>query len=180
MKHMCPYCGKVHVTSEEEIAYAVDTALKSEKNATPLYACECGESYDFINCEVKEAPSNEIAYNFHSEFIEGLEKSLLKHIHKGDIFKDSYTDRIDVMPLVKSVYKKMDIDHLEKLITSNLEEVVAKKIVDKLTTEMGTDIKQLMGNATVRDDFRFFFRTGIQKILDKIKGDPEKDSPSKG
>jgi len=107
--------------------------------------------------------------DFYEKMTECIENSLFKFISKGEFFQNNYSDRIDVMPLVKNVYKNMDHERLEKLIVSNLEEAVAKKIVDKLTTEMGTDIKQLMSNATIRDDFRFYMRTEVQNILDKVR-----------
>lgn len=106
---------------------------------------------------------------FSDNLIKAIEQSVIAFVQKGDYFQNYYDNRIDVMPLVKNVYKNIDHERLESLIISNLEEVIAKKIVDKLVTEMGTDIKNLMSNATVRDDFRFFLRTGVQKILDKVK-----------
>ena len=106
---------------------------------------------------------------FEQNLLSAIEQSVIEFVQKGDYFQNYYDNRIDVMPLVKRVYKNIDSERLEKLIISNLEEVLAKKIVDKLVTEMGTDIKNLMGNATVRDDFRFFLRAGVQKILDKVK-----------
>jgi len=112
---------------------------------------------------------------FHEKLIQCIESSLFKFISNGEFFQNNYQNRIDVMPLVKNVYNKMDHERLEKLIISNLEEAVAKKIVDKITTEMGTDIKQLMSNATIRDDFRFYMRTEVQRILDKVR---EEDSVS--
>ncbi len=106
---------------------------------------------------------------FEANVLRSIEAGLQKFINKGDFFQNNYSDRIDVMPLVKNVYKKIDSNRLEALIINNLEQVLAKKIVDKLVTEMGTDIKNLMGNASVRDDFRFFLRTGVQEILDRVK-----------
>ena len=98
-----------------------------------------------------------------------IENSLFKFIADGEFFKNAYDNRLDVMPVVRKAYNNMDHARLEKLITSNLEEAVAKKIVDKLTTEMGTDIKNLMSNATIRDDFRFYMRKEVQHILDKVR-----------
>ena len=34
-----------------------------------------------------------------------------------------------------------------------------------------TDIKQLMSNATVRDDLRFLLRKGVEEITKKVKGE---------
>lgn len=107
--------------------------------------------------------------DFEKNILRCIENGLGKFLSNGDFFKNNYDNRIDVMPMVKNVYQKIDSERLEALIVGNLEEVLSKKIVDKLVTEMGTDIKNLMSNATVRDDFRFFLRTGVQRILDKAK-----------
>jgi hypothetical protein len=118
--------------------------------------------------DVKQFEDN-IIRSIEASVVKSIEASVVKFASSPDIFSNNYANRIDIMPLVKRVYGSIDSSRLEKLITEGLEEVLAKKIVDKLVTEMGSDIKNLMGNATVRDDFRFFLRTGVQKILDKAK-----------
>jgi hypothetical protein len=102
--------------------------------------------------------------------IDALENSVISAIQKGDVFKFGYDSRIDLSDQLKEAYKKIDYNKVMANITRLLEEEIARKVVDKVVTEMGTDIKKLMENATVREDFRFMLRTGTEKILKQIKG----------
>jgi len=34
---------------------------------------------------------------------------------------------------------------------------------------MGTDIKKLMENNSIREDFRYMMRKGVESILEKVK-----------
>jgi hypothetical protein len=68
------------------------------------------------------------------------------------------------------VYKRIN-DTKKDLswFTILMEEVVAEKVVNKFVTEMGTDMKKLFENATIREDIRFYMRKNIEKMLDVIK-----------
>lgn len=98
-----------------------------------------------------------------------VENALVKRIKDGDIITSNYNDRIDINPLVKQAYQKIDKDRLMLKLTEGLEEMIATKLINKIVTEMGTDIKNLMSNNSVRDDFKFFLRSGVQKVLDAVK-----------
>ena len=100
---------------------------------------------------------------------EAIERALIKKLSDGDAFKLEYPDRIDCSKELKQAYANINYERLYALITQKLEEELATKIVNKIVTEMGTDIKKLMENATVRDDFRFLLRKGVESILEKIK-----------
>ena len=98
-----------------------------------------------------------------------VKKGLIKMLNSQDIFRVDYSNRIDVAPLINKAYRSIDQDRLTTLITDKLEEVIAEKVVNKMVTEMGTDIKKLLANATVRDDFRFLLRKTTEDILNAVK-----------
>jgi disulfide oxidoreductase YuzD len=101
---------------------------------------------------------------------DAIEHALIKRLLEGDAFKIEYPDRIDISKDLKQAYANINYERLYALITQKLEEELATKIVNKIVTEMGTDIKRLMENATVREDFRFMLRKGVETILEKVKG----------
>jgi hypothetical protein len=103
------------------------------------------------------------------ELVKMVVDNMKKSIKREEFFKCSYENRIDLMPIVSNVYKKLDPERLEALIVRNLEEHIAKKIVDKVTTERVNDIKKMMANVSIRDDLKYYMRTAIQKILDKVR-----------
>jgi hypothetical protein len=104
------------------------------------------------------------------KILEALEQCVIKSVHKGDLLKIPYESKLDIGEFYKKVYSRLDKDKLYSLIKEGLEQAIAKKIVDKITTEMGTDIKNMMSNANIRDEFKFALRKNIDLVLEKLKG----------
>jgi hypothetical protein len=104
-----------------------------------------------------------------NRIMQEIENSIIAMIKKGEIFQFKYPDRIDLMPVTKTIFEKLDMKRIEALVIAQMEEVVAEKVVNKFVTEMGTDMKKLFENATIREDIRFYMRKNIEKMLDAIK-----------
>jgi hypothetical protein len=104
-----------------------------------------------------------------NRIMQAIEDSFVSTIRNGEIFTLKYDNRIDLMPVTKTIFEKLDMKRIESLVISQMEEVVAEKVVNKFVTEMGTDMKKLFENATIREDIRFYMRKNIEKMLDAIK-----------
>jgi hypothetical protein len=100
---------------------------------------------------------------------QAIESSIIKLIQSGDAIKMDYNNKIDISAEVRKAYSQINYAKVFARISELLEEELAQKIVNKIVTEMGTDIKNLMSNATVRDDFRFMLRKGCEEIMQKAK-----------
>ena len=101
---------------------------------------------------------------------QAIENSIIKMIQSGDAIKMNYDNKVDVSAEVRKAYAQINYTKVFARISELLEEELAQKIVNKIVTEMGTDIKNLMSNATVRDDFRCMLRKGVEEIMQKAKG----------
>jgi hypothetical protein len=104
-----------------------------------------------------------------NRIMQAIEDSIISTIRKGEIFQLSYNERIDLMPYAKIIFGKLDMKRIEALVIAQMEEVVAEKVVNKFVTEMGTDMKKLFENATIREDIRFHMRKNIEEMLNAIK-----------
>ena len=100
---------------------------------------------------------------------QAIENSIIKMIQSGDAIKMNYDNKVDVSAEVRKAYAQINYTKVFARISELLEEELAQKIVNKIITEMGTDIKNLMSNATVRDDFRFLMRKGVEERMQKAK-----------
>jgi hypothetical protein len=98
-----------------------------------------------------------------------IEDGMIKAIKAGALFKFPYESKIDLSVELREAYENIDYRKVYANITELLEEELAKKIVNKVVTEMGTDIKKLMANVKIRDDFRFLMRKGVETIMEKVK-----------
>ena len=101
-----------------------------------------------------------------------VENAMVRLLKNDKLLDIPYGSRIDVSKEMKEAYNNVNYEKVKIRITEVLEEELAKKIVNKVITEMGTDIKKLMSNETIREDFRFFMRKGVEKIM-KIMGENE-------
>jgi len=100
---------------------------------------------------------------------QAIEDSIIKKIRSGDVLTLNYQERVDYSPYLKEAYKRIDYNRVMQLITANLEEVIAEKVVNKIITEMGNDIKSLMSRAEIREDFKYFLRSGVETILGRVR-----------
>jgi hypothetical protein len=94
---------------------------------------------------------------------------MVRLIQSGSAVTIDYNKRIDCSAELLEAYKNINHEKVMKEVTELLEHELARKIVDKITTEMSTDIKKLMENATVREDLRFMLRKNVEDFLERIK-----------
>lgn len=102
-----------------------------------------------------------------NNIMSAIERAIIKSLDSS--FVIDLGDRINAKELVKRAYDNIDKDKLVIKITNRLEDVIAEKVVNKITTEMGNDIKGLMERAEIREDFKYVLRKNVEYILDKLK-----------
>ena len=107
--------------------------------------------------------------NFEEKFNDLIQKKIINDIPKQDLIKINYDNRYEVpYEIIKECYEKIDIEKVKEKIISRLEEEMANKIVNKMVTEFSNDIKQIMCNRELREDLRYYMRTKIKEINDKV------------
>lgn len=106
--------------------------------------------------------------NFEEKFNDLIQKKIINDISRQDLIKINYDNRYEVpYEVLKECYEKIDIEKVKEKITSRLEEEM-DKIVNKIITEFSNDIKQIMCNRELREDLRYYMRTKIEEINDKV------------
>lgn len=83
--------------------------------------------------------------------------------------RDSYTKWYDVRGFIDQVWKEIDTQAILKEVKDEIQHIIAQTIVNKMQTEIGTDVKAVMSNANVRDDFKYMMRKMTEEILKNIK-----------
>ena len=107
--------------------------------------------------------------NLEEKFNDLIQKKIINDISKQDFIKINYDNRYEVpYEVLKECYEKIDIEKVKEKIISRLEEEMADKIVNKMVTEFSNDIKQIMCNRELREDLRYYMRTKIEEINDKV------------
>jgi hypothetical protein len=101
--------------------------------------------------------------------MQAVEDSIVSEIRKGEIFQFKYDERINLISVAKTIFEKIDMKRVEAMVIAQMEEVVAEKVVNRFVTEMGTDMKKLFENASIREDIRFYMRKNVEKMLEAVK-----------
>jgi hypothetical protein len=108
------------------------------------------------------------------KILDAMEEGIVKAIRSGEPFNIPYQAKISVSDQIAAAYKQIDFTRVQAQIVQCLEEELARKVVNKVITEMGTDIKKLMCNAEIRDDFRYLLRKGMEELLGRVTKEKEK------
>ena len=87
--------------------------------------------------------------------------------------RDTYTKSYDVKGFIEQVWKQIDVNAIREEVISEIQHIIAQTIVHKMQTEIGTDVKAVMSNATIREDFKYMMRKMTEQILEKVSDKKE-------
>lgn len=107
-----------------------------------------------------------------------LIKQFMKKIKTESMFEIPWQKRVDISEQVQWIYDKINWKKVKNIITEELEKEIARKLVNKIITEMGNDIKNMMSVESVRSDLRYFLRSGIERITNAVKENEKKERPN--
>lgn len=82
--------------------------------------------------------------------------------------RESYTQAYDVRGFINHVWKEIDLEAIRKEVKEDIQHIIAQTIVNKMQTEIGTDVKAVMSNANIRDDFKHMLRKMTDEILKNV------------
>ena len=82
--------------------------------------------------------------------------------------RESYTQSYDVKGFIEQVWKEIDVQAIRKEVKDEIQHIIAQTIVNKMQTEIGTDVKAVMSNANIRDDFKYMLRKMTEEILKNV------------
>lgn len=83
--------------------------------------------------------------------------------------REDYSKSYDVKGFINQVWKEIDLEAIRKEVMEEIQHIIAQKIISSMQTEIGTDVKAIMSNVTIRDDFKYMLRKMTEKILEKVK-----------
>lgn len=102
---------------------------------------------------------------FKKAVTEILLNEVKQHVYAS---RDSYTKSYDVQGFINQVWAEIDVNAIRKEVIGEIQHIIAQTIVNKMQTEIGTDVKAVMSNATVRDEFKYMLRKMTEEILKKV------------
>jgi hypothetical protein len=103
---------------------------------------------------------------FKKAVTEILLNEVKNHVYSS---REDYTKSYDVKGFVNQVWKEIDLEAIRKEVREKIQHTIAQKIISNMQTEIGTDVKAIMSNASIRDDFKYMLRKMTEEILEKIK-----------
>lgn len=115
-----------------------------------------------------------MADTFEERLINNIENVILNEINKGSFISVGYGHKYTVPDsLIQECYQKVDTDKVKALITEKIEELIAKTVVNSLTTELTNDVKKLMSTKNIREDLQYYLRQQMEKGFNSITTDKD-------
>lgn len=103
---------------------------------------------------------------------EAVENSLVHHIASGSWITTSWDSKQTVpKERLKMIMDAVNWGNVMDRVTSRIEDRIADSIFNAMATEIATDVKKVMCNHEIREDFRFQLRTLMTKHSEKLKGE---------
>jgi hypothetical protein len=104
--------------------------------------------------------------NFGEKLIADIQRKILIDIQKEKIVQFDYGSRLTIpQDIIKKAFANIDQDKIIAKVKENIEDEIAKTIVHKLLTEVGTDTKQLMSNNDTRQQLKYLVYPKIMQVL---------------
>ena len=70
--------------------------------------------------------------------------------------------------VIEDVYKHVDMEKIKRYLTENIEQLIAKKIVDSMMTEVATDVKSIVATKAIREDMRYYLRQKMEQAMQDL------------
>lgn len=106
---------------------------------------------------------------FDEQLTEAVQQSVLKMIRDGSLVVPDYAMRAKVPAAkVQELYDSIDWNRVRALCLEKVEEHCADTILNKMATEVASDIKQVLSNKELREEVRAFIRAGIKRVGESV------------
>lgn len=66
------------------------------------------------------------------------------------------------------------MEKIKRYLTENIEQLIAKKIVDSMMTEVASDVKHIVATKAIREDMRYYL---WQKMEQAMQGVADAEPP---
>lgn len=70
--------------------------------------------------------------------------------------------------VIEDVYKHVDMEKIKRYLTENIEQLIAKKIVDSMMTEVASDVKHIVATKAIREDMRYYLRQKMEQAMQGV------------
>lgn len=111
--------------------------------------------------------------DFGARAMQAMEDSLVAMIRKGDWIQPDYNSRMKLdMSLVRWLYDSVDKERVKARVLTVMEDHIADKMLASIATELATDVKQVMSNKELREEFRALVRERVKASVAAITVSP--------
>lgn len=106
--------------------------------------------------------SNEITLE--DELLNVVTNSIKKQIARGSwLIVRGGSVEVD-KNFLQDIYKSVDMEKVKQSLVPLIENKIAENIFNSMATEISNDVKKILSDRDLRDRFRFFLRSEIEKI----------------
>lgn len=82
--------------------------------------------------------------------------------------RDNYTKFYDVKGTINKIYEEIDLEEIRKEVKDKVQHTIAEVIFNKINVEIGNDVKAIMSNSKIRDEYKYQLRKMTEELLSKL------------
>ena len=105
---------------------------------------------------------------FEQKLIQAMEQTILKDVQSGKTVSIGYPHinlSGEMQEILTECIKQADKEKIKALIKVQLEEIIAKQIVNSMMTEITNDVKKIIGTKQIREDFCYYLRQQMEQCV---------------
>lgn len=81
--------------------------------------------------------------------------------------------------VIEDVYKNIDMEKIKKYLAENIEQLIAKKIVNSIMTDVASDVRQIIATKPIREDMQYYLRQKMEQAMQSVAdAEPPVDTES--
>jgi len=109
--------------------------------------------------------------SFEQKLIQAMEQTILNDVQSGKIVSVGYPHinlSGEMQEMLTECIKQADREKIKALIKVQLEEMIAKQIVNSMMTEITNDVKKIIGTKQIREDLRYYLRQQMEECISAV------------
>lgn len=114
---------------------------------------------------------------FEERLADAIKEAIIRDIERYHTVQ--FTKFIVPNDVIEDIYNNVDMEKIKRYLTENIEQLIAKKIVDSMMTEIATDVKQIIATKAIREDMRYYLRQKMEQAMQGVAdAEPPVDTAS--
>lgn len=114
---------------------------------------------------------------FEERLADAIKEAIIRDIDRYHTVQ--FTKFIVPNDVIEDIYNNVDMEKIKKYMAENIEQLIAKKIVNSMMTEIASDVRQIIATKSIREDMQYYLRQKMEQAMQGVTdAEPPVDTAS--